>query len=158
MTLLERRKMIELQVQSYKDDFYTKFGTELMISIKGTIDSIAQISLNELGIIIDGIVHIQFPGKYPDGIKTKSRNIDILNFRQCYCKIAIDKRHTSVAIAKALGFDHATVLHSNKYINTMIETRDDRTLFNLNTIYNELQERFGINADIQSDQSAEPNT
>lgn len=150
MTLHERKKMIELQIQSYKDDFYAKFDGELIISIKGTINSIAQISLNDLEITINSIVHVQFPEKFPDGIKTKSRNIDILNFRQCYCKIAIDKRHTSVSIAKAIGFDHATVLHSNKYINNMIQTKDDRTIFNLSIIYSELQEKFSIEQTINN--------
>jgi len=158
MTSVERQEHMKLRIAAYKKSFFEEFNAELVITTKIALSDLTKISLNDLGIIVDDVLHSNYPNQFPDGIKTKSRRLDVLNFRQCYCKIALDFKHTSVSIADALGIDHATVLHSNNCIRNMIATNNQRTVYNLIQINNELQERFGINADIQYNQPTKPNT
>lgn len=158
MTLEEKKVMSQLRINAFKESFLKEFGVGLIITVKAPLTNKPELTLNTLGIVIDDIVTANYPGLFPEGIKQKTRKIELLNYRQCFCKIGMDCGHTSVAVANAIGFDHATVLHANKHINLMVETKNDRTIFNLNIIYRELQERFGVNADIQSDQPTRHNS
>jgi len=151
MDKANRKEEQTKRINQIKRDFLLEFGIELFISMKG-ISNVLRLELDVLTNTINDIINKEYPGVYPNGLKTKNRKHIIVNFRYCFYKIAIDMGYTPSILEFYSGFDRCSVLHGYGSINDLLLTKHPLTLYNLNTIYNELQERFGIDAVLRTDQ------
>ena len=63
-------------------------------------------------------------------ISIRLRNAEAVNFRTLYCKLAIETtRETLETIGKEIGRDHATVIHSRKLFNEIMEIDKYREIY-----------------------------
>lgn len=158
MSVIDDKERAELKIKQFKADFLLEFDTEVLVVKKSARPNFPRIQLIELEVIINELLRKQVANKYPGGIRTHARDHDIINFRYCFYKIALDMKYTMTFVARYLGFHHASVVHGRKVINNLIITKDAISVFNINNIYYELKERFGIDANIYSDEFTEYNT
>lgn len=75
---------------------------------------------------------------------TRIRDIDgrkkpLLFYRQIFCYLARQYHFTFKSIGKFINRDHATVIHSAKTINTLLEVRDVEVVGIYNAIYSNLE-------------------
>lgn len=154
MNKTELNERIELKIKQFKEEFLLEFETDVFVVVKSTRNGLSKLTLLELGTTINSLLVKEFP-EYPDGIRTRTRRHDVVNFRYCFYRIARSMGHSFIGIGRYLGFSHATVMNGDKVIWELLQTDDKQSVFNMNNIYHELKERFGINADIQFDKSAE---
>ena len=90
------------------------------------------------------------PGKnFVKGILTKNRDKTLVNYRYCFYKLAREMKYTTIQIANFTKFDHATILHGVSSIKDLLSVEDEQTIINLNSIYDELKDRYGIDGDFQ---------
>jgi len=145
-------------IKNFKELFLKEFGLELIVVVSAVKSKFSKVDIKLLEDITNEILEKLYPGKYPEGIRKKSRERELVVLRQCFFKIAIEMGYSLTNVGLYLDFNHATVIHGNRAITSLIDTMNSQVIFNYNLILNELKERSRTDADIQSDQSAEPNT
>lgn len=155
MSSLKQKQKAEYKIKEFIENFKLEFDIEVLVTIKGSKNTVPKITLLSLEGLVNDLLHKSYPGKYPKGIRTKKRKHELVNFRFCFYKIALDMGYTLTFIASFIGFTHATVISGNKVISNLLITKDIKSVFNLYNIYYELQKRFGIDAGIQPDQPTE---
>jgi hypothetical protein len=118
---LEAEELIE----KFKKTFVMRFGIEPIVKYNMECSFFGKFNLHELLKITDKALneHMYYDGYY-DTIMTKTRKRPVVYFRQAFCKIASDMRYPCMQIAKMLGINHATVIHSVKTVNNLIDTKD----------------------------------
>jgi hypothetical protein len=158
MSVNNNKEKEELKIKQFKSDFLLEFDREVLVLIKSEKPNFPRVSLTNLEILINELLYKKCSTKYPNGIRTHSRNHDVTNFRYCFYKIAMDMKYTMTFVSRYLGFHHATVLNGRKVINNLIITKDAVSVFNINNIYYELEKRFGINANIYFNEFAKCDT
>lgn len=141
----------EDSIREFKRIFQLTYGIEVFVVAKGSRIDFPKISLKNLEIVINEQLEKNFPGKWPEGIKTKRRKRDLTTLRACFYKIALDMGYTLHCIGDFIDIDHATVLHGNRTLCGLLIINAKEATINLNTIYHELKTRFGIDADIPTD-------
>jgi len=158
MSVIDTKMNAELKIKQFKADFLLEFDIEILVTMKHKKSKFPRIKLEDLESMINNMLHKQVSIKYPDGIRTHGREHDLINLRYCFYKIALDMKYTLTFVACYLGFHHASVLHGRKVITNLLITKDAISVFNINNIYYELKEKFGIDANIYSDEFTEYNT
>lgn len=153
MSKFDRKEEKARRIKQFKEDFQLEFGSEILIIERATKYPFPHITLQNVEDVVNYQLDKIIPDKFSNGIRTKSRNKELISHRYCFYKIVMDMGYSCTVIKKHIGFDHATVLHGKKSITNLILSRDTKSIFNINNIYHELKERFGIDADIQSDGS-----
>ena len=145
-------------IKNFKELFLKEYGLELIVVISAVKSNFSRVDIKLLEDITNDICERLYPEKYPQGIRQKIRDRELVVLRQCFFKIALNMGYSLSNIGLYLGFNHATVIHGNKVITSLIDTANSQVVFNYNLILNELKERSRANADIQPNQHSEPNT
>lgn len=118
---LEAEELIE----KFKKTFILRFGVEPIVKYNVECPFFGKFNLDELMKITDKALNeYMYYDRYYNTILTKSRKRPMIYFRQAFCKIASDMRYGCGQIAKMLGINHATVIHSVKTVNNLIDTKD----------------------------------
>ena len=144
----EEKAKMDQKIQEMKSAFYNEFGCEVIIVLREPVNYHFRMSLENLQECIDAVVDKSYPGMFPNGIWTKSRHQVLVNYRYCFFKLARKMRYTTTRISQFSGFHHATIIHGVKEIDNYVSISEEQTVINLNLIYNELKERYGIDGDI----------
>lgn len=80
------------------------------------------LTLSEMITVVDADLMALFPNLHKGGVRSKSRKRDLVLRRQVLCVLGRDIELNLGTIGKELGIDHATVIHSIKNINSMLDT------------------------------------
>lgn len=150
---IEDRKIAK--IVQFKEEFFTEFGEVALVAIE---KKDFNITLEQLESLINDFVHKEYPGLFPEGIRTKSRKHELIMCRFCFYKLAIDIIPNKSKIARYMNVNPTSVLYGDNIIRGLIAVKESSTMFVINRIYHEFKERFGINADVQFDKSAKFNT
>ena len=135
-------------VNDFISNFRAKFGVSARVSYSFTPIKY-NITLQQLIKIIDILINEDIYIKSKVSVKTKTRKREIVLYRQCAFRIAVELGYGPSITAEAFGFDHATIIHSNKVIQSLIDTRNKQAINILNNIENELKTRYGIVGNVQ---------
>ena len=145
-------------IKNFKELFLKEFGLELIVVVSSVKSKYSKVDIKLLEDVTNAILERLYPGKYPEGIRKKSRERELVVLRQCFFKIATEMGYSLTNIGLYIDFNHATVIHGNRVITSLLDTMNSQVIFNYNLILNELKERSRPDADIQPDQHSEPNT
>lgn len=120
-------KSIEAEqlISKFKRTFLLRFGVEPAIKYNVDCNFFGKFNLQELLQITDKALndHMYYD-THINTIMTKTRKRPIIYFRQAFCKIAMDMRYTCMQVAKMLNMNHATVIHSVKTVNILLDTKN----------------------------------
>lgn len=148
-------EMAERDIIKFQDSFFLKWGIKLSIRlIYGNLKKVQRertpkIDLLSLENLVNELLEKMYPKKFPKGIKTKVRVKEMTNFRNCFFKAARNMGYRLIDLELYSGFDHATIINGLKSIDNLIATNDEFSIININTIYDKLKERYGIEAIVQ---------
>jgi chromosomal replication initiation ATPase DnaA len=92
-------------------------------------------SLEEIQQIVDSRMKMFFIHDVPVSIMDDTRKRPIVIYRQVFCKIARLMGYSMTNIGKYISRDHATVIHSIKTVDNLIEAKDKEMMDCLNDIY-----------------------
>lgn len=150
-SIIKQKKLAEDAaefVKKFSDEFYNTFGVYPIVNY--SFDNLPYlISLNQLIEVLNDLILEDEEISNKLTVKNRTRKREIVMYRQCGFVVATRMNYGPSRIAEAFGFDHATVIHANRVINELIETRDKHTLIILNRIQNELKKRFGTDGNVQ---------
>lgn len=158
MSSFEQKERERFKIKQFKEEFLLEFGAEILVSVKDPKPKALKISLEDLESVVDISIKKQYPNRFPNGLRTRKRVHAIVNFRFCFYKIALDMGYPLTYIGYHLGFTHSAVINGNNVIRGLLQTKDTKSVFNINNIYYEIKERFGIDADIHINEYGEDNT
>lgn len=144
----EEKARMEDRIQEMKDAFYKEFGCRLIIVLKDQTDYRIRMKLEELEECVNAALDKTHPGLFPKGIRTNSRKSVLVNYRYCFFMLARKMRYTTIKINQHMHFHHATILYGSKLIANHLSVSDEQTIINLNSIYDELKERYGIDGNL----------
>jgi chromosomal replication initiation ATPase DnaA len=153
MAYKKKDKEAELHVKHFIKAFHEKFGIIPRVTYSFEKHT-HNISINELEEAVNGLIHTDLNIDFPATIRTKNRKRELVLYRQCAFKIAIDLGYGCSLIGSYFGWDHATVIHSCKIIKELTNTRDSLAIKTLTKIENELEKRYGVNGILPSDSEA----
>lgn len=155
MKKLEPQDSIGNLINNFKKQYYNLTGVFPIIiyPMRGNQN---KIDLKKLSDLVNEIFRENFPHEYPEnGIVDRSRRRIIVTFRQVYFKIGVEMGHTIDSIAKNIGYDHATVIHSRKNISNLLEYNDPLVVSIYKKIKYAAKERYGYDGDVQQNDTGE---
>jgi hypothetical protein len=142
----------EDMIQEFTSKFYDKFGFWPVVKFNINSFFIPPLSLSQAEEIVNDMFKKHAPEAYPaEGIRSKLRRQQVVLHRQIFFKIARESGYGFKAIGEFVGFDHATVLHSNTNIRNKLEIKDMEVVRTYNLIKNEIQDRHGDDGNVQHD-------
>ena len=100
------------------------------------------LSLSEMISVVDADLLAMFPNLYKGGIKSKSRKRELVLKRQVLCVLGRDMGLNLAVIGKELGIDHATVIHSIKNINSLLDTGNPEAMRTFKDINNLIKQYY----------------
>lgn len=92
-------------------------------------------TLEEIQHIVDSRMKMFFIHDVPLSIMDNTRKRPIVTYRHVFCKIARLMGYSMTNIGKYIGRDHATIIHSVKTVDNLIEAKDKDMMNCLNDIY-----------------------
>lgn len=110
--------------ERFKYLFRIKFGTQPVVHYTLGLPFYGKIKLDELINICSEVMNSRLPRKIEEGIKAKKRLREIVEYRQCYFKVARDLGYSWAVMGKAIGYDHSTAIHSHRRIIERLENGD----------------------------------
>jgi hypothetical protein len=152
MKKVEPQDSVGNLINNFKKQFYNLTGVLPIIiyPMQGNYQN--KIDLKKLSDLVNEIFKENFPDDYPEnGISNRCRKRIIITFRQVYFKIGVEMGHTIDSIAKNIGYDHATVIHSRKNVSNLLEYNDPLTVSTYKKIKYATKERYGYDGDVQQD-------
>jgi chromosomal replication initiation ATPase DnaA len=159
----EQEKMTQ-EIQSFVNKFENKYNKKLQVIVselgsskvnnytkmwKNEIDALASINitnkLKELERIVLHTMHELDPSlSYLDSMIVKSRRRNVLIWVQCYTYIARTIGFTTTRIGEFINRDHATVLHSVRAVQNMIDTNETDFMLAYKAVLKNIKEYVGI--------------
>lgn len=136
----------EAMITVFKQDFKVRYGVfpDVYYSLRpGKAET--KLALDEI-FNITNEVYMKHNPDVIDGIKNKSRNRNLVLYRQAYFKIACDTNYTLARIGDLINRDHSTVIHGAKTINKLLSTGKYP---DVEKIYNEIYETIKIRISIK---------
>lgn len=142
-------------VKTFIQEFHAKFGilprvnysfdlTKFKVTLAELEDAVNYLISKDPSIVIEGAT-----------VRTKKRLREIVVYRQAMFKIANEIGYGPTPISTYFGWNHATVIYSCKNVSNLIQSNDKKLVATLSKIENELEKRFGIRRDVQSDSKGE---
>jgi hypothetical protein len=110
--------------ERFKYLFRIKFGTQPVVHYTLGLPFYGKIKLDELINICSEVMNSKLPRKVEEGIKCKRRLREIVEYRQCYFKLARDLGYSWSVMGKSIGYNHATAIHSYKKIIDRLDNGD----------------------------------
>jgi len=147
---VSKEKIIEakLFVNTFKSDFYKKYGFNPLVIYEFIPDVVYPIPLIELEDICNSFVDFK---KYKKGIKTVTRKRDLIVYRQLFMHIAYKMSYKLKTIGNHVNREHSLVIHSYTHIKDLLESRDVKVCTCYKKIEDAIKQRIRINALFQSD-------
>ena len=159
----EQDKMTQ-EIQSFVKKFENKYNKKLQVIVselgsskvnnytkmwKNEIDALANINitnkLKELERIVLHTMHELDPSlSHLDSMIVKSRRRNVLIWVQCYTYIARTIGFTTTRIGEFINRDHATVLHSVRAVQNMIDTNETDFMLAYKAVLKNIKEYVGI--------------
>lgn len=119
--------------------FIKKFGVVPTVTYAG-YKPLSRLTLSELKecceLVLERVKKPQ--DNFLEGLKTKSRKIELVNVRHCYYKLGRDMGYTQTTLGLFLGFDHVSVLHGNRKVKDLISIGDTDIMLILDLIKDEI--------------------
>lgn len=144
----ERDEQAAEFANSFSKEFFLKFG--IVPSVFYTFKKM-RYKVNLEGIVNTVEDVLKDDPEYVPGhsIKSKLRKRYLVLHRQCAFRVALQAGYGPSIIGSAFNHNHATVIHGNKIIQQLLDSRDRQTAYILRTIENELEKRYGTEGDVQ---------
>lgn len=154
----KRNKEASEVVKTFIAEFHARFG--IFPRVNYSFDPTKfRMTLKELEDTVNSLIKkdesISVPGAT---LRIKKRQRELVIYRQCTFKLALDMGYGPSPISRHFGWDHSTVLYSGRNVKNLVSTKDKKLISILSKIENELQERFGTNGTIQPDDKSTVNT
>ena len=161
----EEHKQMTREIQLFINNFELKYSKKLQVIVseklgsssiknyttmwKNEIDALANINitnkLKELEQIVIHTMHEIDPSlSYVDSMIINSRRRNVLIWVQCYTYIARNLGFTTTRIGEFINRDHATVLHSVRSVQNMIETNETDYMIVHNAVLKNIKDYVGI--------------
>lgn len=161
----EEHKQMTREIQLFINNFELKYKKKLQVIVseklgsssiknyttmwKNEIDALANINitnkLKELEQIVIHTMHEIDPSlSYVDSMIINSRRRNVLIWVQCYTYIARNLGFTTTRIGEFINRDHATVLHSVRSVQNMIETNETDYMIVHNAVLKNIKDYVGI--------------
>jgi len=161
----EEHKQMTREIQLFINNFELKYKKKLQVIVseklgsssiknyttmwKNEIDALANINitnkLKELEQIVIHTMHEIDPLlSYVDSMIINSRRRNVLIWVQCYTYIARNLGFTTTRIGEFINRDHATVLHSVRSVQNMIETNETDYMIVHNAVLKNIKDYVGI--------------
>ena len=161
----EEHKQMTREIQLFINNFELKYNKKLQVIVseklgsssiknyttmwKNEIDALANINitnkLKELEQIVIHTMHEIDPSlSYVDSMIINSRRRNVLIWVQCYTYIARNLGFTTTRIGEFINRDHATVLHSVRSVQNMIETNETDYMIVHNAVLKNIKDYVGI--------------
>tara|TARA_R100000406_G_scaffold56934_1_gene39151 strand:+ start:1880 stop:2461 length:582 start_codon:yes stop_codon:yes gene_type:complete len=161
----EEHKQMTREIQLFVNNFELKYKKKLQVIVseklgsssiknyttmwKNEIDALANINitnkLKELEEIVIHTMHEIDPSlSYVDSMIIKSRRRNVLIWVQCYTYIARNLGFTTTRIGQFINRDHATVLHSVKSVQNMIDTNETDYMVVHKAVLKNIKDYVGI--------------
>jgi hypothetical protein len=159
----EQDKMTQ-EIRSFVKKFEKKYNKKLQVIVsesgsskvnnytkmwKNEIDALANINItNKLKELEKIVLHTMYeldPSlSYLDSMIVKSRRRNVLIWVQCYTYIARTIGFTTTRIGEFINRDHATVLHSVRAVQNMIDTNETDFMLAYKAVLKNIKEYVGI--------------
>jgi hypothetical protein len=110
--------------ERFKYLFRIKFGTQPVVHYTLGLPFYGKVKLDELINICSEVMNSKLPVKIEEGIRCKRRIREIVEYRQCFFKLARDLGYSWEVMGRSLGYDHATAIHSYKKIVDRLKNND----------------------------------
>jgi len=125
LTPNEQTKLTNQLMESIKD-LLNSYFIDMGVSLIPTMEVLNTTNKNVIGLremvaVINTTVDLE---EYPSGLSTKTRKRPLLIKRQIYCHIARHMGYPLKHIGRGVFIDHATVLHAEKLVDSLLETND----------------------------------
>jgi hypothetical protein len=147
----QKLKLIEADILQFKESFVVKHGLEPIVIFRDpNKDVISGMALVDLLKIANACLFNAEQYKvYPDGIKTKTRERIVVIHRYCFIHIARRMHYRNTSIMKFLEWDHATGIHAEKTVKSLLESKDYELATALDCMYGEIKRQSGNDGDVQ---------
>lgn len=112
-------------VSDFRLYFFTRFGVNASIfyDLKET-DRPPAVPLDKLEEIVNSFLHDEYPEKYPNGIRSRTRKKELIMYRHMFFKLAIEMGYSCNAAGGFLEYSHCQALWSKGVITDFIDVKD----------------------------------
>lgn len=110
------------EVRDLFNEYFIKMGMVALptIEVKTEIDR-TRIGLRELVAVVNSRIDRKL---YPSGLTTRSRRRDLVMRRQVTAHIGRQLGYALSLVGRVINVDHATVIHSCKLVDNLLEKKD----------------------------------
>lgn len=143
-TIEARNAEIHTFILEFQQKFCEKFG--VIPHIDYELEGKKCLSLDELEKVANTLVDKHL---YPEGLRTRKRNRELVLVRQCVFIIARELSLTFESIGDHFGFNHATVMHSYRTMNDLLKIKDPEAVKTMKLINNGLKNKLGDDGVLQ---------
>jgi hypothetical protein len=135
--LVIQRQRMSAAVEAFKKQFFEEFDVSVTVYFSDKEYHGKALSLTEVELVATEFINGDI-----DLLRIKSRKDIYTEPRQVFFKVCIDMGYGFTELSRHFGFNHATILHANRKVNTLISINDFRTVKLYNEITNAIKERI----------------
>ena len=122
-------------INLFMKKFKLKYNTSVYVSVNTQKNITSKLDLDELRYIVETHMRKKYVFDSVTTIKDKTRKRPIVMYRQIFCKLARTIGYGLTSIGVYLDMNHATVFHSIKTIDDLIETKNVLATECINDLY-----------------------
>lgn len=127
-------------IDRFKLNFKMIYGLIPYVSVNTRGSYKGKLNLEELLEIVNKKLEQEHPGLYPEGITQKSREKQIMVYRQAFCKIATSLGYKVTTVAEFININHATVIHSSRTVNDLLKFNDKYMSNCMDGLYSDIED------------------